>query len=52
MPTEDFSHVNVTFSEIKLHSNESGLVSIPLETTTVDLIYLHMNNLTEQLGIG
>ena len=52
MPTEDFSHVNVTFSEIKLHSNESGWVSIPLETTTVDLIYLHMNNLTEQLGIG
>ena len=52
MPTEDFSHVNVTFSEIKLHSNESGWVSIPLETTIVDLIYLHMNNLTEQLGIG
>ena len=52
MPTEDFSHVNVTFSEIKLHSTESGWVSIPLDTTTVDLIYLHINNLTEQLGIG
>lgn len=55
MPTEDFSHINVTFSEIKLHKsddNDSGWINISANKTTVDLIYLHMNNLTEQLGIG
>jgi len=54
MPTDDFSHVNVTFSEIKLHKsgNNSGWVNISMNQTTVDLLYLHINNLTEQLGIG
>ncbi len=51
IPTEDFSHVNITFSEIKLHSNETGWSTITSEPKTVDLIYLHLNNLTEQLGI-
>lgn len=51
IPTEEFSHVNVTFSEIKLHSNETGWATITSEPKTVDLIYLHLNNLTEQLGI-
>ena len=54
MPTDDFSHVNVTFSEIKLHKsgNDSGWINISMNQTTVDLLYLHINNLTEQLGIG
>jgi len=52
MPTEDFSHINVTFSEIKLHksSNNSGWVNFSMESTSVDLIYLHLNNLTEKLA--
>ena len=49
-PADDFDSIDVTFSEIKLHSNETGWVNIPLETTTVDLIELHMNNLEEKLG--
>lgn len=55
MPTDDFSHINVTFSEIRLHksdNNDSGWVNISTDQTTVDLIYLHINNLTEQLGIA
>ena len=52
MPTDDFIHVNVTFSEIKLHSNETGWTNITSESKTVDLLHLHMNNLTEQLGIA
>lgn len=52
VPTDDFIHVNITFSEVKLHSNETGWLNVPLTTTTVDLLYLHMNNLTETLGIG
>jgi len=55
MPTDDFIHVNVTFSEIKLHKssdNDSGWVNVSMNQTTVDLIYLHINNLTEQLGIA
>ncbi len=52
VPTDDFIHVNITFSEVKLHSNETGWINIPLNVTTVDLLYLHMNNLTETLGIG
>ena len=51
-PTDDFIHVNVTFSEVKLYSNETEWVEMPLNTTTVDLIYLHMNNLSESLGVG
>ncbi|UCF13356.1 MAG: DUF4382 domain-containing protein [Thermoplasmatales archaeon] len=55
IPTDDFSHINVTFSEIRLHksdNNDSGWVNISTNQTTVDLIYLHINNLTEQLGIA
>ncbi len=52
VPTDDFVHVNITFSEVQLHSNETGWINIPLNVTTVDLLYLHMNNLTETLGIG
>jgi hypothetical protein len=52
--TENFDHLNVTFSEIKLHKsgdNDSGWVNITLENITIDLFYLHVNNITEQLNI-
>ena len=56
MPTEDFSHINITFSTVKLHKsgeeNESGWTVINSDPKTFDLIYLHVNNLTEQLGIA
>lgn len=51
MPTQDFATINVTFSEVKLYSNQTGWVSIAAEPTTIDLLYLHMHNLTQQLGI-
>ena len=53
-PTDDFIHVNVTFSEIRLHKsgNDSGWVNITSEPKTVDLLYLHIQNLNETLGVG
>ena len=51
MPTDDFTHINVTFSEVNLHSNETGWVSFVSDPKTVDLLYLHRNNLTEDLGL-
>ena len=53
MPTDEFKHINITFSEIKLHKsgNNSGWVNITSEPKTVDLLYLHINNLNESLGI-
>ena len=51
MPTQDFATINVTFSDIKLYSNQTEWVSIATESTTIDLLYLHMNNLTQQLGL-
>lgn len=52
MPTDDFKHINITFSEIKLHKsgNDSGWVNFSMESISVDLIYLHLNNLTEKLA--
>jgi hypothetical protein len=50
-PSENFSHINITFSEVKLHSNETGWISFLSEPKIVDLIYLHMNNLTDKLGL-
>lgn len=50
-PIEDFKHVNLTFSEVKLYSNIEGWINIPLEVTTLDLLYLHRNNLTQTLAM-
>ncbi|OGS39939.1 MAG: hypothetical protein A3K77_01470 [Euryarchaeota archaeon RBG_13_31_8] len=52
--SENFDHLNVTFSEIKLHKsgdNDSEWINISLENITIDLLYLHLNNLTEQLNL-
>jgi hypothetical protein len=51
MPTEDFRSINVTFSEVKLHSNATGWVSFLSEPKTFDLLGLHIDNLTAQLGL-
>ena len=52
--TENFDHLYVNFSEIKLHKsgNEtSGWTNITLENKTIDLLYLHVNNITELLNL-
>jgi len=55
--TEDFLHVNITFSEIKLYyqgadENESAWEIITSDNKTVDLLYLNLNNLNETLGVA
>ncbi|MCU0851290.1 MAG: PKD domain-containing protein [Candidatus Thermoplasmatota archaeon] len=50
-PSENFSHVTITLSEVKLFSNETNWVSFLSEPKIIDLMYLHRNNLTEQLGL-
>ena len=55
--TEEFKHVNITFSEIKLHyqtedEGESAWEIITSDSKTVDLIYLHLNDLNESLGVA
>ena len=57
VPIDTFKHVNVTFSEIKLYKqtddeNESPWRVVTSTPKTVDLIYLHLNNLNESLGIA
>jgi len=54
-PSENFSHINVTFSQVKIHrsgnDNDSGWISFDIETKTVDMIYLHEQNLSEIIGV-
>jgi len=50
-PSENFSHVNVTFSKVELYSNQTGWISFLSEPKIIDFMYLHLNNLTEQLGL-
>jgi len=54
-PSENFSHINVTFSEVKVHKsrdgNDSGWIVFTTETKTIDMIYLHVNNLSSELGV-
>jgi hypothetical protein len=54
-PSENFSHINVTFSQVKIHKfgydNDSGWISFDMEPKTVDMIYLHENDLSEVLGV-
>jgi len=55
-PSDNFSHINVTFSQVKIHrkgnDNESGWILFQSnDTTTVDLIYLHEQNLSAVLGV-
>lgn len=52
-PTDEFSHINITFSEVRLHSNETGWINetIDAEDGTLDLIDLHLNDITDSLTI-
>jgi hypothetical protein len=51
-PVDDFSHLNITFSMVKLHNNVTGWENITVdeENQTVDLLNLHLNNLTDSLA--
>ena len=53
VPSKNFSHVNITFSQIKVHrsGNNSGWINISFKEKTVDLLNLHKNNITEIIGI-
>jgi len=55
IPTSTFNHVNITFSEVKLHENidedNASWIIISSEPKTVDLINLHINNVTTSLGL-
>ena len=54
-PSDNFSHINVTFSQVKIHKygndNDSGWILFDMEQKTIDMIYLHQNNLSEELGV-
>jgi hypothetical protein len=54
--TDDFDHVNVTFSEIKLHKqmeeDNSSWVVVEFEPKTVDLIALNLSHINETLGVA
>lgn len=51
--TEDFDHVNVTFSEIRLfkQTDDDSYVTVMSEPKTVDLISLNLSHITETLGV-
>ena len=51
--TENFTHVNVTFSEIRLfyQNDTESYVSIMSDNVTVDLVYLNLSNLNATLGV-
>ena len=51
--TENFTHVNVTFSEIRLfyQNDTESYVSIMSDPATVDLVYLNLSNVNATLGV-
>jgi hypothetical protein len=54
-PSENFSHIYITFSQVKVHkvgldNSSEGWISIGMEPKTVDMIYLHEYDLSEILG--
>lgn len=54
MPTDDFTNIWINFSEIRLHSNDSGWAVIPANESVlpVDLLSLHIEGLNVTLGIA
>ena len=52
MPTDDFDHIWINFSEIRLHSNESGWEIIPANKSVlpIDLLDLHVKGINVTLG--
>ena len=54
IPTDDFDNIWINFSEIRLHSNESGWESIPANESVlpIDLLDLHVKGINVTLGIA
>ncbi len=54
VPSKNFSFVNITFSQIKVHrsGNDSGWTNVSFEERTVDLLALHKDNITELIGVA
>jgi hypothetical protein len=54
--TEEFKHVNVTFSEIRLFiqsdDDDNSYITIMSEPKTVDLISLNLSHINETLGVA
>lgn len=54
--TENFSYVNVTFSEVKIHKHleddNASWITITSDPKTVDLISLNLSNINETLGVA
>jgi hypothetical protein len=54
--TEDFDHVNVTFSEIKIHKDIDGdnksWIVVSSTPKKVDLVALNLNHINETLGVA
>jgi len=54
--TDNFSYVNVTFSEVKIHKHieddNASWVTITSDSKTVDLISLNLSNINETLGVA
>jgi len=51
--TDEFSHVNVTFSEIRLfyQTDNESYVLVMSKPKTVDLVYLNLSHINETLGV-
>lgn len=54
MPTDDFDNIWINFSDIRLHSNESGWIIIPANESVlpIDLLDLHIKGINVTLGIA
>jgi hypothetical protein len=54
--TENFNHVNVTFSEVKIHKHieddNASWVTITSDPKTVDLVALNLSHINETLGVA
>ena len=54
--TDTFDHVNITFSEIKIHKlmedDNKSWINITSEPTTVDLIALNLSSINATLGVA
>ena len=50
---DEFSHVNVTFSEIRLfyQTDNDSFVSVMSEPKTIDLVFLNLTHINETLGV-
>ena len=53
--TDVFTHVNITFSEIRLFSqteDNNSYITVISDSKTVDLVYLNLSNINASLGVA